>query len=69
MTSLYQGFFLAPTVVASAIKGAIFAANVYERLTIIFFQTSDPQFGKIFVINQRLNSICEIVFKAALHIL
>lgn len=32
MTSLYQGFFLAPTVVASAIKGAIFAANVYERL-------------------------------------
>lgn len=32
MTSLYQGFFLAPTVVASALKGAIFAANAYERL-------------------------------------
>lgn len=32
MTSLYQGFFLAPTVVAGALKGAIFAANVYERL-------------------------------------
>ena len=32
MTSLYQGFFLAPTVVASALKGAIFAANLYERL-------------------------------------
>ena len=30
--SLYQGLFLAPTVVASALKGAIFAANVYERL-------------------------------------
>lgn len=30
--SLYQGFFLAPTVVASALKGAIFAANVYEKL-------------------------------------
>ena len=32
MTSLYQGFFMAPTVVASAEKGAIFAANLYEPL-------------------------------------
>ena len=32
MTSLYQGFFLAPTVVAGAEKGAIFAANLYEPL-------------------------------------
>ena len=32
MTALYQGFFLAPTVVASALKGAIFAANIYETL-------------------------------------
>ena len=32
MPALYQGFFLAPTVVAGALKGAIFAANVYERL-------------------------------------
>lgn len=32
MTSLYQGFFLAPTVVAGALKGAVFAANIYERL-------------------------------------
>lgn len=31
-TSLYQGFFLAPTVVAGAEKGAIFAANLYEPL-------------------------------------
>lgn len=30
--SMYQGFFLAPTVVASALKGAIFAANIYEKL-------------------------------------
>ncbi len=29
---LFQGFFLAPAVVAGALKGAIFAANVYERL-------------------------------------
>lgn len=30
--SFYQGLFLAPTVVAGAVKGAVFAANVYERL-------------------------------------
>ncbi len=30
--SLYQGLFLAPTVVAGALKGAIFAAAVYETL-------------------------------------
>ncbi len=29
---LYQGLFLAPTVTASALKGAIFAANLYEKL-------------------------------------
>ena len=32
MPSLYQGFFLAPSVVAGAEKGAIFAANLYEPL-------------------------------------
>ena len=32
LPSFYQGFFLAPTVVAGALKGAIFAANIYERL-------------------------------------
>lgn len=30
--SFFQGFFLAPTVVAGALKGAIFAANIYEKL-------------------------------------
>lgn len=30
--SLYQGLFLSPTVVAGAVKGAIFAANIYEKL-------------------------------------
>ena len=29
--SLYQGLFLAPTVTAGALKGAIFAANLFER--------------------------------------
>ena len=32
LNSFYQGFFLAPTVTASALKGAVFAANVYEAL-------------------------------------
>lgn len=32
LPSLYQGLFLAPTVVSGAIKGAIFAANIYESL-------------------------------------
>ena len=32
MGQLYQGFFLSPTVTASAEKGAIFAANLYEPL-------------------------------------
>ena len=30
--SFYQGLFLAPLVVSGALKGAIFAANIYERL-------------------------------------
>ncbi len=32
MQSFYQGFFLAPVVTAAALKGAVFAANIYETL-------------------------------------
>lgn len=32
LKDFYQGLFLAPTVTASALKGAIFAANIYEKL-------------------------------------
>ena len=32
LTSFYQGLFLAPTVVASSVKGAIFTAGCYEAL-------------------------------------
>ena len=32
LPQFYQGLFLAPTVTASALKGAIFAANLYEHL-------------------------------------
>lgn len=32
ISSFYQGLFLSPVVVSGALKGAIFAANLYERL-------------------------------------
>ena len=32
LSAFYQGLFLAPVVTAGALKGAIFAANLYERL-------------------------------------
>lgn len=32
LSAFYEGLFLAPTVTANALKGAIFAANVYEKL-------------------------------------
>ena len=32
MPAFYQGLFLAPTVTAGALKGAVFAANLYEGL-------------------------------------
>ena len=32
MRQFYQGLFMAPSVVAGALKGAIFAANIYEHL-------------------------------------
>ncbi len=32
LPSFYQGLFLAPTVVSGALKGAIFAAGIYEKL-------------------------------------
>lgn len=32
LRDFYQGLFLAPTVTASALKGAVFAANIYEKL-------------------------------------
>lgn len=37
--SFYQGLFLAPTVVSGALKGAIFAADIYENWGIKWFRT------------------------------
>ena len=34
MPALYQGLFLSPTVVSGALKGAVFAANIYDRATV-----------------------------------
>ncbi|MCQ2406807.1 MAG: methionine gamma-lyase family protein [Oscillospiraceae bacterium] len=46
--SLYQGFFLAPTVTAGAVKGAIFAAKLYESLGFEVLPAGDePRFDII----------------------
>ena len=39
----YQGFFMAPGVVNAALKGAIFAANIYERLGFQVFPDSKEE--------------------------
>lgn len=48
LTSFYQGFFMAPTVVAGAIKGAIFAARLYEDYGFSVLPASDePRYDLI----------------------
>lgn len=42
-SSFYQGLFLAPTVTASALKGAIFAANIYEKLGFSVFPSATEE--------------------------
>ncbi|WP_130836922.1 methionine gamma-lyase family protein [Lachnoclostridium sp. Marseille-P6806] len=45
LPSYYEGFFLAPTMTASAIKGAVFAAACYERLGFDCFpKSADPRY-------------------------
>lgn len=45
---LFQGFFLAPKVVSGALKGAIFAANVYEKLGFVVVpNASEPRYDII----------------------
>jgi cystathionine beta-lyase family protein involved in aluminum resistance len=43
LRNFYQGLFLAPTVVASALKGAIFAASLYERLGFRVIPAADEE--------------------------
>lgn len=46
--SLFQGLFMAPVVTAGALKGAIFAANLYERLGFkVIPNGSEPRFDII----------------------
>ena len=40
--AFYQGLFLAPQVVSGALKGAIFAANIYEKLGFEVVQAAAP---------------------------
>lgn len=48
LPSFYQGLFLAPTVSAAALKGAIFAANLYERLGYcVIPNASEPRYDII----------------------
>ena len=68
--SLFQGFFLAPTVVAGALKGAIFAANIYESLGFDCHpDASEPRYDIIQEISLKnpkgLQAFCEGIQAAA----
>lgn len=70
MQSFYQGFFLAPTVVAGALKGAIFAANVYEKLGFACVpNATEPRFDIIQAVTfnkpEGLIAFCEGIQAAA----
>lgn len=59
-TSFYQGLFLAPTVVAGALKGAMFAAGIYEKLGFKCVpNATEPRYDIIqsIVLNSRENLI------------
>ncbi len=46
--SFFQGLFLAPTVVSGALKGAVFAANIYEKLGFkVVPDSSEPRYDII----------------------
>jgi cystathionine beta-lyase family protein involved in aluminum resistance len=70
LQSFYQGFFLAPTVTAAALKGAIFAANVYENLGFIVIPNgSEPRYDIIqaveFGFKEGVIAFCEGIQGAA----
>jgi cystathionine beta-lyase family protein involved in aluminum resistance len=68
--ALYQGLFLSPVVTANAIKGAIFASNVYEKLGFRCLPDSkEPRFDIIQEVDletpERLIAFCEGIQAAA----
>ncbi|MCR5100656.1 MAG: methionine gamma-lyase family protein [Butyrivibrio sp.] len=70
LPQFYQGFFLAPTVTASALKGAIFAANLYENFGFdVFPNATEDRFDIIQSITfgkpEGLIAFCEGVQAAA----
>ncbi|MCR4956300.1 MAG: methionine gamma-lyase family protein [Lachnospiraceae bacterium] len=70
INTFYQGLFFAPTVVASALKGAIFAANIYERLGFdVHPNATEPRYDIIQAISfhkpEGLIGFCEGIQAAA----
>lgn len=70
MTSLYQGFFMSPTVVASALKGAVFAACAYEKLGFnVVPNGTEPRYDIIQSVElgspERMIAFCKGIQKAA----
>ena len=70
LSSFYQGLFLAPTVTAGALKGAIFAANLFERAGFCVVPTSIESRHDIiqavtFGTPEGVVSFCEGIQKAA----
>ena len=68
--SFYQGLFMAPTVTAGAVKGAIFAANVYESLGFdVLPNGKEDRYGIIQAVSlksgDRLRAFCEGIQAAA----
>ncbi|MBR6273699.1 MAG: methionine gamma-lyase family protein [Lachnospiraceae bacterium] len=69
-TSLYQGLFLAPTVTAGALKGAMFAAAIYEKLGFSCVpNATEPRYdiiqSVVFGKPEGLIAFCEGIQKAA----
>lgn len=70
LPSFYQGLFLAPTVTAGALKGAIFAANLYERLGFLVVPSGSAERYDIiqaveFGTSEGLIAFCEGIQSAA----
>lgn len=70
MQSFYQGLFQAPVVTAGALKGAIFAANLYEKLGFaVVPDSNEPRYDIIQAVTlgskERLLAFCEGIQAAA----
>lgn len=68
--SFFQGLFLAPTVVAGALKGAVYAANIYEKLGYkVIPDSTEPRYDIIQAVEfgtpEGLIAFCEGIQAAA----